>query len=439
MSLRPTPRTWRLAVLGVGLAALPAVVAPSLTALWVGFVGGLALLLGVEALRAPRLADLDPVLDLPDQVVVGRPQPMGLRLAGPGGRTPLRVEAEIEADPRLGTGAPFTGVVDPREGVVLTGAFAPTHRGAVPLDALWLRWRGPWGLLECVARRPLDRRVTVLPDLATTRQAALAMDGARRSGAGLKVERYVGDGSEFDTMREYVSGMDARSISWRATARHRRLVCHQFRAERNHPVVLAFDAGRLMGETLGGTTRLDHALHGGLLLAWSALRTGDRVGWYAFDATPRVWIPPAGSRGTFSQLRRAAGELAYGTHETNYTLGLFELIQRLRRRSLVVLLTDMVDSVGAQLLMDNVERLLRRHVVLFVTLQDPGLVDAAEAAPASAAALARAVVAQQLRRDRAAVLEHLARRGALVLDAPPERLGPTLVARYLDAKRRERV
>src|SRR5206468_4053469 len=153
------------------------------------------------------------------------------------------------------------------------------------------------------------------PDAAGARRSALAFEARRDFRAGLKTVRYVGEGSEFDAMREHTAGMDSRAISWRASARHRRLISHEFRAERNHQVVVALDTGRLMGEPLRGVPKLDHAVRAGLALAHVALRTGDRVGMFAFDERVRGWIPPSGGTSQHVRLQHFAADLEYGAGE----------------------------------------------------------------------------------------------------------------------------
>ena len=200
--------------------------------------------------------------------------------------------------------------------------------------------------------RPLARKVAVVPDLRPVRAAAFRYFGARELEMGVQVERYVGDGSEFDALVEWVPGLDPRAISWKASARHRELLCQQFRAERNHQVILALDTGHLMSEPLGGVPRLDHAVTSALLLAYVSLRLGDRVGLFAFDRAARAWTEPQGGLGAFPRLRAASAQLEYARDETNFTLGLAELSTRLRRRSLVVVFTEFVDTVTAELMIE---------------------------------------------------------------------------------------
>ena len=139
----------------------------------------------------------------------------------------------------------------------------------------------------------------------------------------------------------------------------------------------------------------------------------------------------------FGQLQRAAAALEYGTGETNFTLGLMALTGRLKRRSLIVVVTEFVDTVTAELMIDNLGRAARRHLVLFVTLRDGELEALAEAEPQSADDVARATVAHDFLRERRIVFERLRRLGVLCLETPHGAIAPELLNRYLDIKRRE--
>jgi uncharacterized protein (DUF58 family) len=170
-----------------------------------------------------------------------------------------------------------------------------------------------------------------------------------------------------------------------------------------------------------------------------ALRSGDRVGLYAFDERPRKFAAPqAGSRWFPGLLDLTAG-LDYTDAETNFTLGLTELAGRLHRRSLVVVLTDFVDSITAELMADNLTRLARRHLVLFVALRDPLLDTLVAARPDSLLDVQRAVVAAGLERDRERVLARLRRVGVFALDLAPARVEPRVLERYFEIKRKEMI
>jgi uncharacterized protein (DUF58 family) len=253
------------------------------------------------------------------------------------------------------------------------------------------------------------------------------------------MQHYIGDGSEFESLREYMPGLDHRAIDWKASARHKKLLCREFRAERDHQVFLAFDTGHLMAEQLDGLPRLDHAINAGLLLGYVCLKTGDRVGLFGFDERVRLyWAPQAGVQ-TFNRLQALVAELEYGTGETNFTLGLTHLLTRLRRRSLVVVFTEFVDTISAELMVESLARLAHRHLVLFVSLEDRSLKALRMVAPRSLKQLNQSVVAGDFQRERELVLKRLARSGVQCISATPEQVSAPLINRYLDIKRRELV
>jgi len=197
------------------------------------------------------------------------------------------------------------------------------------------------------------------------------------------------------------------------------------------------DAGQLMTEPVAGVPKLDHAINAALLLAWFCLRTGDRVGLLGFDERVRQWLAPTGGMQAFARVQAITSEIDYRHVETNFTLTLAELSTRLRRRSLVVLFTDFLDTVTAELMIENVTRLARRHLVLFVALSDPSLETRALARPRSLVALHQAVVAADFARERSIVFERLRRVGAMCIDTTPARFSMALINHYLELKRRE--
>ena len=312
------------------------------------------------------------------------------------------------------------------------------QRGKAKVERIWLRWRGPFGLVHRLRIVPVDGEIPVTPNIKAVRQTAVQFADPTAL-YGVKPQYQQGEGSEFESLRDYVPGLDPRAIDWKHSARHRSLLCKEFRSERNHQIVLAFDTGHLMSEPLSGIAKLDHAVNAGLQLGYVSLRAGDRIGVYGFDSRVRVTSQPVGGVASFWRLQRAAAELDYSPDETNFTLGLSSLAARLDRRSLIILQTEFVDTITAELMLENVERLTKRHVVLFVCLRDPLLTDTVDAEPYSLNSLARAVIAEEFLRERRVVLERLRRLGVHCLDVRADRIGPALINRYLEIKRRELV
>jgi uncharacterized protein (DUF58 family) len=433
--IRPTSRAVLLYASGIPLALFVVIYEPSF---WVlSFNYGLLVLLvtGTDVLLAfpPRLLEVKIVV--PDKVYIGE---RGATTAIIGAtRWRRTTHFELMAEQR--------GDVEPAEIVSgdlpiggearITLPVIPRRRGQVKVDQIWLRWRGPLGLVEFTRRVAVGRTIDVLPNVRGVHSATLQFF-AQEAIYGIKTMQQTGEGAEFDALRDYAPGFDSRFIDWKHSARHRKLLCKEFRTERNHQVIMAFDTGYLMLEPVDEITRLDHAINAGLMLAWVSLRGGDLVGTYGFDAAVRQYLGPMRGVSSFARIQRATAELDYHHQETNFTLGLAALNARLKRRALVILFTDFVDTITAELLIEGMQRVANRHVVVFVTQRGSVLQRAVDAPPNQFGDVAQAVIAHDFLRERSIVFERLERLGVHCLDVPSRGLSVALINRYLLIKQR---
>jgi len=430
----PTRRCALAMGLAFPAALLPAMVSPVLWRAWALLLAALVIVMAVDWALALRASRLDLQAHLPDTLFVGDRDLLRLDLRT-GWKRAVPIELVCDFDDSLEP-QPAQRVVA-RGSTSLQVALVPRRRGSARLEHVWARWTGPLGLIGRTVRRSFDRTVSVVPNTRAVERTALRFAGDRTAIAGLKIERYAGEGSEFDSLREYVPGLDPRLTDWKASARRRRLLLRDYRAERNHPVVIALDSGYLMSERLAGIPRLDHAINAGLLLAYIALKTGDRVGLFTFDDQVRSFVEPRGGMASFAVLRKRTAAIDYSHAETNFTLALTDLGRRLRRRSLVVALTDFVDTVTASLMVENLDRLARRHLVLFVSLRDTLPDEIYGRRPRTVDDMHSAVAAHDLLREREVVLSRLRRTGVSCIESAPQDLSVRLLNRYLEIRRRE--
>jgi len=424
------------------LAPAAVVVAATAPAAWIAApIVGLALLLLVvlDGLLAPRLTDLK--LGTPNDIEVGQPANLSAHaeFAGPAQRASPRVA--LRFDPRLGERGAVEFALAPGDlPEICHGAteLVANRRGTAAVHDIWLRWNGPLGLAHRQAHRPLDRQVRVWPDLSPVRSPVLQAF-LRDAQFGLIARRIRGEGTQFEALSEYEPGMDRRRIDWKASARHTRLYARENESERDNQIVFAFDCGQAMCEPVDGLPRIDRAVSAALMAAYVALKGGDRVALFAFADRPGLLTPFATDSRAFHRLQTAAAGIDYLPREPNFTFALATLTARLRRRSLIVLFSDFADPTSAELMVESVERLVRHHLVIFVTLADAELSDLAEVDPATLRDLATAVAADGLARQRALVLQRLRRLGVDVIEAPWQAVGYRLIDRYLAAKQAEAV
>ena len=326
----------------------------------------------------------------------------------------------------------------PAEGAdaILYLPFRAVRRGMWEVTAIWINWPSRFGLFDLVPKVNPELAIAVVPDIRPVQSGEITVR-VRSELFGVKENAMVGEGSEFHQLRDFVPGMDIRSIDWKQSARHRTLVAKEMRAERNHHVVVCVDCGRLMREEIGGLPKIDHAINAALALSWASAIGGDLTGFYAYDARPRIYSPPEPGRHAFNRIRSLSADVNYASVEANHTLAFAELSARSPRRSLLVVFSDFVDTTTAELLVENMGVLARRHAIVFVAIRDPDLVQPVDQSPDDLSDVARSVVRAQSASDRRRVLETLTRLGVTVLDCAPGTVTPQVISAYLDLKLRE--
>jgi len=431
----PTRRLILAAAAVAPAALLVGVYAP------VWWTAGLALLVLLfllallDAVLGPAVRQAELGCGTPYAVSVGETFPVALWVNFTK-RAPRRAWFAIGADGPVAApdGLRAAGAMARDEG---SGTIALTaeRRGTTTIGMIWLRWRGPLGLVWKQRARAVDQNVLIVPDIRPVRDKGIQMAN-REALYGQKAQLQVGEGAEFEALASYRQGMDRRAIDWKQSARHASLIAKEYRTERNNNIVMALDAGRVMSEPFAGQPRIDRAVSAALLASYVALKDGDRVGFFAFDSKPRASSQPIGGARAFPTLQRVAAGIDYSASETNYTLGISTLAAGLNRRSLIIVFTEFADTISAELMLAAVGALLERHLVLFVVLRDEELEAFTAAEPQAPEDVSRAITAAGLLRERHLVLTRLRHLGVHVLEANAAEAGPALVSTYLGFKRR---
>jgi uncharacterized protein (DUF58 family) len=355
-------------------------------------------------------------------------------LRNPTGRT-VRASLADELAPSLGaTSRRARGRIPPRATLRSSVTLRPERRGRFEIRIVVLRVEGPMGIGARQRRIDLPAVLRVHPAFPSRAEAELRISTARVLEVGLRSARGRGGGTEFDQLREYGVDDEVRRIDWAATARAGKAMVRTYRAERNQNVLLLLDNGRVMAGQVAGVPRVEHAMDALLCLTTVATRLGDRCGLAAFDRAVRVVLP---ARAGFHQPGRVAEalfDLDPELAESDYRGAFTQALARFRRRSLIVLFTDLVEqAVGASLL-PALPLLLRHHVVVVAAVRDPDVARWAATAPADPAHAYRAAAATLALAERERATARLRGLGAIVVDAPPDRLAPRLADTYLDLK-----
>lgn len=430
----PTVRALWLAALSLAPAAA-ALLSPAVAPALLAFDVALLLLIALDFFRAPR-ADALRVRRVVEPVLSsGRANVVRLELGlAPGVTRAVTGELRdwVTPGPELsGHRQRFavTGLT------VLEWRLTPSTRGDLVFGPLTLKLDGPLGL--CARRQTvkLEDHAKVFPDLSVLSRDALALARAEDQAAR-RVARVRSEGREFESLREYRPGDDRRSIDWKATARRGKPFVRQHQPERNQQVLLLLDCGRHMAGEVDGRRKLDHAVDAALRLAKVALDQGDLVGVLAFGRDVKRWLPPRKGAEQLRAIAQALYQVEASLEESAYGVALDHAFARGARRSLVVILTDLVDPEAAAALLARTKRLVPRHLPMIVSLQDEVVHRLAKEIPATTEAAYERVVAARVERDGAATAAKLREGGARVVRGPPAAFARVGVEAYLDVKSR---
>jgi uncharacterized protein (DUF58 family) len=418
---------------GAPLALALAAIRPGLWYLALAWPLTVILLTAFDAIRG--IASASARVDFPGHAYVGETRDCTVTVSV--GSRPSNASAALQTSPLV------AAENDGRTRVPLSAgrgaALIPlemARRGLARFERLWLRWTGPLGLAWNQRTVEVGGSFPVLPDLRPVHDQG-ARIFQRHALEGLIAQLARGEGSDFDALVDFTTGMDRRSIDWKQSARHAKLLAKQYRSERNNQIVFAIDTGRQMCEPVAGIARVDRCVSAMLLAAWVALKLGDRVAINAFDSRPRLASGFASGGGAFGELERIAAGIDYSADETNYTFALTTLGARLTRRSMIILFTEFTDTVSADFMLRSIRRLVETHLVLVVVLRDQELEDIVAAVPATADDVTRAVTASSLLKERRIVITRLQHLGVHVVESEYDKVNERLVQSYLELKKRD--
>ena len=312
----------------------------------------------------------------------------------------------------------------------------PPKRGQFSFGRIAIRYLSRWRLAwrQTMASEPVT--VKVYPNMRRAREAELKALGTRSFVAARRKSQWRGEGREFESLRDYVRGDEMRHISWTATARRGKLVTRQYQMERDQTILIALDAGRLMTARIENETKLDSAVHAALALMSAAARAGDNAGLLVFGRRIKAFLPPKRGAEHLDAALEALHAIEPEMIEPSYSRAFEFISANSRRRSLVVVLTDLVDEEGSQELLSSLKLLRPRHLPLVVTIADRDLKAVVREPPETETELFTQSVAEEIMYQREAALRLVESQGGLALDVTAAALVPKLLETYLRVKER---
>jgi len=433
--MTPRPRLLWLAAL-----AVPVLIA----GVWLPGLKHVALALNVvlvavsvaDVLVTPSLRQLHVDRHVPEVLSVGTRNPVELTVRNTAG---IRVRVEMldeYPEPGTVTGELIVLSIQPQQARSGKYTYQPNRRGRAEFAAVYLRSVSRFGLWTLVERRKIATPVRILPDIRSVYRYELLARQNRLEELGLRMNRLRGRGSDFERLRDYRREDEIRHIDWKATARNQRLISREYNVERNQNILLAIDCGRSMLNESDGISYLDRVLNASIMLSYIALGQGDNVGFMAFSSRIERLVKPVRGKPGIKAVLQQSFDLDARREASDYLLASEHLTRNFRKRSLIILLTHVIDEQHLDTISTSLRSIRSPHLFLCVFLRDLGLTHLAGRVPESDVEAFQSAAAAELltaiERRTAALKDH----GIMTLSSLPDDLTANVINGYLDVKSR---
>lgn len=427
--------TGRLAVaLAVGLiplviAGLAGYPAYAVLGAWIGLC---LLLVAADVALAASPRSVTVSRRLPRRVRIGEPVPVSVAVHNHGTKL---LNAVIRDAWQPTAGAPTERqrlLLPPGERGRVAISLLPRRRGELVSEFVMIRSRGPLGIAGRRARHSVRGSIRVLPAFSSRKHLPSRLARLRELDGNTSIQ-VRGQGTEFDSLREYVRGDDVRSIDWRATARAGTTMLRTWRPERDRHVVIIIDTGRTAAARVGDGTRVDASLEAALLLAALASRAGDHVHLLMYDRVVRGRVTGVDGAALLPALTDAMAPVHARLVDTDWH-GAFAAVRTLTTRpSLIVALTAQDAAESARGFLGAFPNASRATTVLVGSVTDDGISALARRRD-SREEVYLAAAAERSLRDAENVADAIRRAGGEAIAADPEELPPRIADRYLELK-----
>ncbi len=312
----------------------------------------------------------------------------------------------------------------------------PPKRGNYKFGKTAIRFVSKLGLVWCQTDLNEAQSVKVYPNMRRAREMELKALGARSFLAIQRKSVRRGEGRDFESMRDYVRGDELRHISWTATARRNKLTTRQYQIERDQNIIIALDAGRLMTGRIGDETKFDTAIHAALALMSACARAGDNCGLVVFGRKIKKYLPPKKGVAHIDAVLETLHDLEPEMIEPSYARAFQFIASNTKKRSLAVVLTDLVDKESSKELINSLKLLRPRHLPLVVTIGDRDLNATVSEIPKEIKDVFTQSAAEEIIHQRESALRLVESIGGLALDVTTQTLAPKLLETYLRVKER---
>lgn len=393
----------------------------------------------LDALLLPRRRHITVKRHIAERVSVGYPTAMRFTVENHTRRS-IRIQLAQDSPPEIDVQPPqCEATLRPGQTAELECRLTAHRRGTHSPGRVFVRALPSTGLLYRQFKLDLPDEIQVFPNLMNVQRSELLARRGASYEQGLARLRHIGQGYEFESLRRYVRGDEMNRVEWKVTARRADLIVKNFEPERQQSIIVAIDVGHATAGEFEGLSRVDYLVNATLMLACIALRQRDHFSLVAFSDRIESYLPPVSGVKNIERVAKALFQLQPRLVESDYGAACRFLGLKNRKRSLLCMMTDVIDRQASDVFIPYMARFARYHLPLAVTLADPQVQQVAHQPLETRADPYAKAVALDILAARGEALIAMRRKGVSVLDVPPKRLSPELINRYTMIKATRRL
>jgi len=324
--------------------------------------------------------------------------------------------------------------LEPRKRMELVYELKPTMRGVFRFEKIFLRLQSKLGFWNRFVERQCESELLVYPNMQQLDEYAHLARTNRLNLIGVRKTRKAGQDNNFERLRDYNQDDNYKHIDWRATARRQKVTVKQFQQDQSQRIVFMLDCGRLMTNEHNGLSLLDYAMNSILMMSYVALNQGDSVGLLCFSDKVEKYVPVRGGPRQMNHMLHGLFDRFPQVKQSNFDDAFLYFSNHCRRRTLVVLISNVIDDITATQITGYLKTLTPRHLPVLCLMRDRSVFEIADNPALDESVLYRSGAAANLLLWRHEILKKVSDNGALVVDAFPDQLTAPLINRYLEVK-----
>lgn len=324
----------------------------------------------------------------------------------------------------------------PGDSEIVRYTIRPTERGAHRFGDIRIFASGIIGLVQRRITIPAEEEMAVFPSVLQMRQYELKVFSKLTLTEGIKRVRRLGQSTEFEQIKNYVSGDDYRNINWKASARRSELMVNQYEDEKAQQVYCLIDKSRSMRMAFEGMTLLDYAINSSLVISNIAMRKSDRAGLMTFSDKLGTRLPAERNASQLKRIQEALYRQKTRFNEANFEMLYFGIRNYIKGRSLLLLFTNFESSYAVQRALPLLRRINQQHLLVVVFFENTELKEVTQMETPDLRAVYTKTVAQHLAGEKQLIAQELSRHAIQTILTTPEKLSVDTINKYLELKSR---